>query len=113
MKRGRALRTAAGVLILALLATALAVLVPVYYRSVRFGRAIQAIARRADAAGQADEAVRAAVIESAARLSLPIDAAGLKLDRSSGRLRIDLRYRVPVNALFYTVDLHFHPRAGE
>lgn len=109
---GRALRVAAAVAILALSAAAAVVLAPVYYRSVEFGRALQAIARDAESSRQPDDAVRAAVLDHAARLSLPIDAAALVLDRAAGSLRIDVNYRVPVDVVVYTVDLHFHSHAG-
>jgi hypothetical protein len=106
---GRWLRvTAASAVLVALAAFAVA-LAPLYYRNLRFASALRELSGRP---GEPDASLRAAVLERAARLNLPVREADVALRRSPGRVRIDVRYSVPVDLPAYSVNLHFHPIAG-
>ncbi len=102
----RLLRIAGGLLILFLLAGFAAAVVPVYYRNLEFTRALGQIAAVPAAS---DESLRAAVVGRAALLGLAVEPAKVELSRSGGRLRIEVRYKVPVDVALYSVTLHFHP----
>ncbi len=101
------LRVAAGIAILAALIFFAALLVPVYWRNHQFQQSLDSIIAR----GASDDAMRAAVVESAARLRLPVRAEQVRLVRFGGRLQLEVPYAVPVDLSLYTVDLHFRPKA--
>jgi hypothetical protein len=52
------------------------------------------------------------VVDRAARLGLAIRPEQVRLQRSGEGLRIEVRYAVPIDLPFYTVDLHFRASAG-
>ncbi|MGB9606204.1 MAG: hypothetical protein ACPL88_10060, partial [Bryobacteraceae bacterium] len=59
------------------------------------------------------EWIRARVVNRAAQLGLPVRSDQVRLDRSRGRLELEVPYVAPVDLGPYTVDLHFRPRAGQ
>lgn len=98
----------ASLILLALVAFAV-LLVPVYYRSYRFQQSLKEVA---SSLGQgSDEVLRAAVVERASRLGLPVRGDNVSLNRSGARLRIEVKYQIPVDLSVYSVSLHFHPSA--
>ncbi len=101
---------AAAAIVVCLLAFAV-LLIPVYYRNLQFARSLESIARESQTLGQSDDALRAAVVDRAARIGLPVQAGQVRLRRSPDRLRIEVRYMVPVELSVYSVRLHFHPSA--
>ncbi len=107
---GRSLRVSVASAVLLALAAFAVMLAPVYYRNLRFSRALRDLASRA---GEPDAALRVAILERAARLNLPVREGDVALRRSRGRVRIDVRYKVPVDLPVYSVNLHFHPVAGK
>jgi hypothetical protein len=104
----RRLRVAAGVAIVAVFAAFIALVIPVYYRAWRFERDLQQMTETAGVPQSSNEALRVVVAERAARLGLPVRPDDVQFVRTPTRFRIEVDYRVPV----YTVDLHFHPSAG-
>jgi Flp pilus assembly protein TadG len=98
---------AAALLVLAVIAARLG---PYYLQSLEFRRALETIGREALAQGRSDEAVRAAVVNAAARRGLRVTFDGVALKRTAGRLEIQVLYDVPVSLPLYSVDLHFRPR---
>ncbi len=108
----KAVRRAAGVLVLAAAAVVCAQLAPVYWKAWRFGRFVAEVAAHPEHRGRADEWVRAQLVNRAAELSLPVRSDQVRLERAGGRLEVEVRYVAPVNFAFYTVDLHFRPRAS-
>jgi hypothetical protein len=106
----RSWRVAAGCLVFAAMARFAALLGPVYYRNLEFRSALEVVAAHPAAS---DDELRGAVLEDAARFRLPVRQDQVRVDRRENRLRIDVRYDVPVNLSVYSVDLHFHPAAGK
>jgi hypothetical protein len=99
----------AGFAILAGLVLFGVLLIPIYWRNYQFEQALDAIALKGR--GLPDDAVRSAVLESAARLNLPVRSKEVRLRRSGGGVQIEVMYVVPVEMSLYTVDLHFRPKA--
>jgi hypothetical protein len=108
----RKLRLAAAVLLLAGLGYLGAKMVPAYLRNLEFQRALEALVQEADLARLPSEAVAAAVVDRAARLGLPVRMSQVRLERGGSGLRITVRYTVPVELTWYSVDLHFRAAAG-
>jgi hypothetical protein len=106
----RSWRIAAGCLVFAAMARFALLLGPVYYRNLEFHSALELVAARPAAS---DDELRVAVLQNAARFRLPVSQDQVRVDRRENRLRIDVRYAVPVNLSIYSVDLHFHPAAGK
>jgi hypothetical protein len=100
----------AGGAVVALLAAFAALLAPVYYRSHQFQRELGHLVRQPDSLSLSDELLRTRVLDRAARLGLPVPAEQIRIQRADGHLRIEVRYRAPVELGWYAVDLHF--RAG-
>lgn len=107
MKRARWCRIASASLILLALAAFGILLVPVYYRNHQFQQSLNEVVRSSSQGP--DEALRAAVVQRAARLGLPVRGDNVSLNRSGARLRIDVKYQIPVDLSVYSVSLHFHP----
>ncbi len=108
----RMLRLAAGVLVLAGLGYLGAKMAPAYLRNLEFQRALEAMVGDADLANLPSEAVAAAVVDRAARLGLPVRMGQVRLERGGSGLRVTVRYTVPVELTWYSVDLHFRAVAG-
>ena len=89
-----------------------ALLAPVYLDNFRLRGFVEELARSAEARTQPDNQVRAAVLEKAASLGLPVKADNVQVRRSGENMRIEVRYVVRVDFPLYTVDLHFYPGAG-
>jgi hypothetical protein len=100
------LRTVAAFAILACLLALGILVLPAYWRNYQFQQDLDAIART----GQSlpDEELRASVVDSAARLKLPVQPGQVRLRRSGRGVQIEVLYVVPVVS---TVDLHFRPGA--
>jgi hypothetical protein len=69
------------------------------------------------AASQEDDALpleilRIRVLNKARQIGLPVRGDQVRVTRGDAGLSIDIRYVVPVDFYFWTIDLHFHPRAG-
>lgn len=111
MSFGRFLRVSFGAAILLALAAFAVLLTPVYYRNLRFTRDLKDLASNPEI--QADPALRAAVVERAGRLGLPVREGDVALRRSGDRVRIEVNYQVPVDLPVYSVSLHFHPVGGK
>ncbi len=101
------LRIAVGIAILAALVLFAAILVPVYWRSYQFQQSLENIVAKS----ASDDAMRAAAVESAARLRLPVRAEQVRFVHSGGHVQLEVRYAVPVDLSLYTVDLHFRSKA--
>lgn len=83
---------------------------PIYVHNMELQNYVADLAARRPS--QADEILRARVLERARALELPVLPGDVSIERSSDRVRIEVRYVVRVNAPGYTVDLHFYPGAG-
>ncbi len=107
-----AVRRAAGVAVLAAAGVLCVQLAPVYWNAWRFRRYVAEVAARPENRARPDEWVRALLVNRAAELGLPVRSDQVHLERSRGRLELEVHYVAPVNFAFYTVDLHFRPRAS-
>jgi hypothetical protein len=82
-------------------------LAPIYVRNMKFQSFVTQIAH--NGATQSDDALRAQVLDKAHDLALPVREGDVRVERTDGSTRIDVRYFVRVDLPGYTVDLHFHP----
>jgi hypothetical protein len=105
-------RIAAGVAVLAALAWFIALFAPIYFHNMELQRYVAEVALRPENHDRPDDLLRSWVIEKAALLELPVRSDNIRIDRTGGRVRIDVRYIVRVDLPGYTVDLHFYPGAG-
>ncbi|MEO8597456.1 MAG: hypothetical protein ABI759_29330 [Candidatus Solibacter sp.] len=105
-------RIAAAVLVLAALAGFGILFAPTYIGNLKLQSYVAEITRNVESRNVADEALRQNVLAKARELDLPVKADNVHIIRSTGELRIDVRYFVRVSLPGYTVDLHFYPGAG-
>ena len=105
-------RIAAAVLVLAALLGFGVLFAPTYLGNLKLQTYVAEITRSVDSQNASDEALRQNVLSKARELDLPVKADNVHILRSSGGLRIDVRYFVRVSLPGYTVDLHFYPGAG-
>jgi len=106
------LRQAAGVAVLVILAFLGARLIPIYLHNRELQQFVEDVTHRPAAAANSDDVLRARVLSKAADLDLPVAADNVRIERSAGAVRMDVRYVVHVDLPLYTVDLHFYPGAG-
>jgi hypothetical protein len=108
-------RIAAAVVTLTGLLLLAARITPIYLRNRQFDSAVSELAREQGGRAQsddADDALRARVVEKAQALALPVAAGDVRIVRRPDGTRIDVRYFVRVDLPGYTVDLHFHSGGG-
>jgi len=105
----RRLRILAALLVMAAAVVIAARLAPVYWTAYRFQRYLAELAAVADDAHWPEERVRAAVLNRAAELGLPIRSEQVRAERAAGGLELEVRYVTPVRLSYYRVDLHFRP----
>lgn len=61
------------------------------------------------AAGRhSQEHIKAAILDKAKRLELPVSAKDIDIDRKANEITIDVRYTVPVDFPGYTYQWKFH-----
>ncbi len=108
----RKLRVLAALLVLGGAAVICLRLLPVYWSAWRFQRYLNELAADPETARRPDEWVQARVVSRAAELGLPVRSGQVRLRREAGRLALEAPYAASVNLSFYSVDLHFRPRAG-
>lgn len=88
-----------------------ALFAPIYINNLRLqgyvAEITQGVARQLS-----DESIRAAVVDKANALNLPVKADNVHIEHRTEGVRIDVRYFVRVSLPGYTVDLHFYPGAG-
>jgi len=103
-------RLAAATAMIALLVAAAVVVVPSYIRNHRFQQSIDAIVEKHPEAD--DQMLIAAVVQSAAKLGLPVEAAQVRIRRyRPGSFQVEAPYAVHVGFPLFALDLHFHPQA--
>ena len=112
MKRVPAWRIAAAVVLLAGLALAAILFLPIYVHNLQLQNFVADVTARADTASKSDDLLRTWVLDKAHELDLPIHADDVKIAHSAEGMRIDVRYQVRMDLPGYTVNLHFYPGAG-
>jgi hypothetical protein len=102
-------RAIAGFAVLGGLVLVLLSLGPVYLNNDRFTRRVRAVV--ANNAAATDDSLRTAVLKEARSLQIPVQPGDVKISHPSGKLEVQLGYKVQKNLGLYRVDLHFHPSA--
>ncbi len=105
-------RIAAGAFVLIALVALAAYLTPVYLRNLKLQQYVEELASRSDSRAKPDDVLRAAVMEKANALDLPVKTENVQISRFNDDFKISVRYIVRVDLPMYTVDLHFYPGAG-
>ena len=106
-------RKAVGVAVLAALVFFIALFAPIYFHNFELREYVEDLTRSERNLSESDDLLRTQVVEKAHELDLPaVTADNVQVIRSGDRMRIEIRYRVPVNLPGYTVTLHFYPGAG-
>jgi hypothetical protein len=85
---------------------------PIYINNLRLQSFVAEITQGVDTRRLSDDSVRAAVVDKAIALNLPVKADNVHIVHLPEGTRVDVRYFVRVSLPGYTVDLHFYPGAG-
>jgi hypothetical protein len=101
-------RVLAGVGVLAVLVVMAVALTPPYFRNFEFQRYLDRAVERA----KSPDILVADAVNRAAQMGLPVRASDVHASRTGDRLRVEIIYIIRVDLPLYTVDLHFHPSAG-
>jgi hypothetical protein len=83
--------------------------VPVLVDNFEFQDGVQTIARFASATRQTPEQIRTAVLKEAQKDDVPVESKDVKVDATSGNIRIHVDYSVTVDLTVYQWTLNFHP----
>ena len=84
-------------------------LVPPYSAEYQLNDKIQEIARFAVVEHKSEEQVRETVFKTVQDLEIPATRENIKVTATTSKVAIVVDYTVPVDLLFYHVDLHFTP----
>lgn len=86
---------------------------PIYFHNFQLRSYVETLTQTPATRDVPDDALRMQVMEKAHQLDLPsVTADDVHVNRSANGIRIEVRYRVPVDFPGYTVTLHFYPGAG-
>jgi hypothetical protein len=102
-------RLVLAILVLGAMTAILLSLMPVYFENYQLGRFVEQLAGGPNAP---DDTLRAAVLNRARQLDLPVDPSDVAINHSDGKSRIETKYKVQMDFLLYQVDLHFHANAS-
>ena len=105
-------RIAAGVVVLAVMVWIGAGMLPPYFRDLEFQSYLNDLAGSPQLRAAPVELVATRVAGKAASMDIPLKFADVKVLRLGDRLRIELKYVVPVDLGIYSVDLHFRAAVG-
>jgi hypothetical protein len=84
-------------------------LVPPYSAEYQLNDKIQEIARFGIVERKTEEQIRESVFKTIQDLDIPATRDNIKVTASTSKVAIVVDYTVPVDLLFYHVDLHFTP----
>ena len=85
---------------------------PIYINNLRLQSFVAEITQNVGSGRLSDDSIRAAVVDKANALNLPVKADNVQIRHLPDGTRVDVRYFVRVSLPGYTVDLHFYPGAG-
>ena len=105
-------RAAVALAILGVLALLAAQMAPPYFHNLEFQRFLETASAESNTQAQEEDAVRAAALNKAALLGLPVRFDNVKVTPAGEHFAIQVNYVVRVDLPLYTVDLHFRPSAG-
>jgi hypothetical protein len=89
-----------------------ALFAPIYINNLRLQSFVAEITQSVGSGRLSDDSIRAAVVDKANGLNLPVKADNVHIRHLPDGTRVDVRYFVRVSLPGYTVDLHFYPGAG-
>ena len=84
-------------------------LIPPYSAEYQLNDKIQEIARFGVVERKSEEQIRESVFKTIQDLDIPATRDNIKVIASSSKVAITVDYTVPVDLLFYHMDLHFTP----
>ena len=102
-------RAITGFGVLAAMAAVLLGLAPTYLENYRLQQYLNGMAHEAGLGTASDDAVRGEIVARARELSLPVATGDIRIARTGGAVKVEMRYVVAMNLALYRVDLHFHP----
>jgi hypothetical protein len=102
-------RLVLAVLVLGVMAAILLSLMPVYFENYQLGQFVKQLARGPNAP---DDTLRAAVLNRARQLDLPVEPGDVAIMHSEGRSEIKTKYKVQMDFPLYQVELHLHADAA-
>jgi cell division protein FtsL len=88
-------------------------LVPPYASEYQLNDKIQEIARFGVVNHDTEEQLREEVFKTIQDLDIPATKEDIKITAGPSRITIQVDYKVPVDILFYHVDLHFTPSSED
>lgn len=83
-------------------------LIPPYFENMEFQRYLDTVAYQRRPA----DMLRAEIVSKAGQLGLPVREGDIRIIPKGNGVRIEVVYVIRVDLPLYTVDLHFHPKAG-
>jgi len=86
--------------------------IPPYVAEYQLNDKIQEIARFGVVQHDSEDAIREKVLKTMQDLEIPATKDNIKVSAGSSRVTISIDYTVPVDILFYHVDLHFTPSSA-
>ena len=86
--------------------------IPPYVAEYQLNDKIQEIARFGVVQHDTEETIREKVFKTMQDLEIPAAKDTIKVSAGSSRVTISIDYTVPVDILFYHVDLHFTPSSA-
>jgi type III secretion system FlhB-like substrate exporter len=84
-------------------------MLPPYFAEYQLADKMQEEARFAVVNRHGEEQIREAIFKEAQDLEIPIQKEDIKVFASQAVVRISVDYTVPIDLLFYKMDLHFTP----
>ncbi len=84
-------------------------IVPIYVQNYQLSDKMQETARFAVVNRYSEEQIRDTIFKEIQSLEIPARREDIKVSSSQSIVRISVDYSVPVDLLFYHMDLHFTP----
>jgi len=107
-----ALRKVVGAAVLVCLLVVAVLLGPPYVTNLNYSSALRDIVADPAAASWPDSRFQTEAASAAARFGLPVAPSAVRVLRSGGGLRLEVRYQIPVELTVYTVRLHLRATSG-
>jgi hypothetical protein len=105
-------RAVAGIFVLACLGVVAIVLGPPHLRNLELSGALQELVAQPDTGDWPDERFQVAASNQAQQMGIPVRPDQVKVQRSAGGIRLEVRYQVPMSLTVYTVNLQMRARGG-
>ena len=99
-------------MILAAFVYVAAMTLPVLVNEYQFQDSIQDIARFASVNRKNNEQIKQAVLDTAQKQELPVQAEDVKVEGNGGNVHINVEYSVTIDLKVYQWTLNFHPSAN-